>query len=115
MLLITPTNHPQQPPGWAWERSPRQHERLGARVNADDDLESVEESSKNKVSNSNLRSHEIPSRRWPDQSARCEMLFLPVPLVVSSVNSWPYGEGHSAAQAARSVFITATNSLRLPS
>ena len=38
--------------------------------------------------------------------------------VVSSLGSWPYGKGgesHSAAQAARSVFITATNSLRLPS
>jgi hypothetical protein len=37
--------------------------------------------------------------------------------VVSSVNSWPYGtggEGHSAAQAARSEFITSTKSCSLP-
>ena len=36
-------------------------------------------------------------------------------LVVSSVSSWPYGEGHSAAQAARSAFITATSSCSPPS
>jgi hypothetical protein len=47
-------------------------------------------------------------RQW--QAGQPLRALSPAALVVSSVSSRPYGEGHSAAQAARSVFITATSS-----